>query len=551
MDRLLLADPPPADARCSRLAGVVLGLFALGLALFHGRVGYMPLDQSIVYDGGWRIWNGQVPFRDFHAPNGLVPSVMQALMVGVFGPTWLAYVLHAALANAAFAVCSWIFLSTWRVSPLPAFVASIAAAVAFYPPMGVPYMDQHAFLFCMFALVLASRAIQRSGTPWAWLAVGACLGLAWLSKQTPTVFLALVPLGIAACARPTRGVRPWLWTVLGVAATVLVVLLCLLALGAERARLETYLFERPGVEGQARLRAFPSLFEFRLRLFGVGYELGLWSMDLALGLTLLLLASIARRLWRQPSGSSDLQRTLGQLLLGFGLLLCSFLHSSLTSNQPELSIPLIFAALALIQNAARSHFALTTLTGKRALWLPTLAAILPSAVTLRDAWLFERKVNMTRAACDVVVGSEPVEWARGELPKELRFMSWALPRVCTYTAGDFGALVRFLREREEPMFLLSDASVLYALCGKQSMAPSLWFHPGLTMPRAQETDFPAYERQLLANLGERPFLVVSEGERTWIGCKLADFRELSALIEARGTELAQFGPFRVVRVEGP
>ncbi len=543
------ADRAPLSARAGRLVGLALGVFALGLSLFHGRVGYMPLDQSIIFDGGWRMWNGQVPFRDFDSPNGLVPSAMQALLMGLFGPTWLAYVWHAALANAAFAVGCWIFLTTWRVGPWPALAACIAAAVTFYPPIGVPYMDQHAFLFCMFALVLSSRAACREGTHWHWLAVGTCLGLAWLSKQTPTVFVAFVPLGIAAFARPVRGLRPWQWTALGAVATVLAVLLLLLALGADWARIVTYVFVRPGDEGRARLRAFPSLLEFRLRLFGIGYELGLWSANLALGLTMLLMASIARRLWHRPSGFRGLHSTMGLLLLGLGLLLSSFLHSSLTSNQAELSIPLIFAALALIQHAARNHWGLTGLSLRRALWLPTLVALVPSLVILRDTWLFERKVNRTRAACDVVVGSEPMDWARSELPTELRFMSWALPRICTYTAGDFGALVRFLREREEPLFLLSDASILYALCGKQSLAPSLWFHPGLTLPRASEPEFAHYERQLLENLAGRPFLVVVEGERTWIGCKWSDFRELSALAEARGSELAQFGPFRVLRVE--
>ena len=54
-------------------------LFALGVGvnLVFGRRGFMPLDHSIVFDGGWRLLSGQVPFRDFAAPSGLVPSAMQ------------------------------------------------------------------------------------------------------------------------------------------------------------------------------------------------------------------------------------------------------------------------------------------------------------------------------------------------------------------------------------------------------------------------------------------------------------------------------------------
>jgi hypothetical protein len=37
----------------ARLAG--LFLFALAIALHYGRRGFMPLDQSIIFDGGWRF----------------------------------------------------------------------------------------------------------------------------------------------------------------------------------------------------------------------------------------------------------------------------------------------------------------------------------------------------------------------------------------------------------------------------------------------------------------------------------------------------------------
>ena len=41
-------------------------LFAIGVGvnLTFGRRGFLPLDQSIVFDGGWRLVSGQVPFHD-------------------------------------------------------------------------------------------------------------------------------------------------------------------------------------------------------------------------------------------------------------------------------------------------------------------------------------------------------------------------------------------------------------------------------------------------------------------------------------------------------
>src|SRR5512134_1418500 len=60
------------------MACALLVALGTGLCLDHGRVGFMPLDQSIVFDGAWRLLCGQRPFRDFVVPSGLVPMVMQA-----------------------------------------------------------------------------------------------------------------------------------------------------------------------------------------------------------------------------------------------------------------------------------------------------------------------------------------------------------------------------------------------------------------------------------------------------------------------------------------
>ena len=95
-------------------------IFALGAAncLYLGRLGFMPLDQSIVFDAGWRILNGQVPYRDFVTPTAVVPGGTQALFFAAFGVNWSAYVLHAALLNGAFAVL--VLLILWRVRSHPA-----------------------------------------------------------------------------------------------------------------------------------------------------------------------------------------------------------------------------------------------------------------------------------------------------------------------------------------------------------------------------------------------------------------------------------------------
>ena len=145
------------------LAGV---LFAFGFALnfqVAGR-GYMPLDASIVFDGGWRILSGQVPLRDFDTPDAIMPSLLQALAFKGLGVSWTAYCAHAAVVNGLFCVVVFLLLRLLSAStPIAAFYAALSG-LALYPPFGVPFREQHAFFFIALA-ALAAVAAQRAPRP--------------------------------------------------------------------------------------------------------------------------------------------------------------------------------------------------------------------------------------------------------------------------------------------------------------------------------------------------------------------------------------------------
>ena len=84
-----------------RGAMAIVACVAAGLAWNTGFEGYMPLDQSIVWDGAWRVLQGQVPAIDFALPAGLTPILIQAGIFKIAGVAWAGYVAHAALANGS------------------------------------------------------------------------------------------------------------------------------------------------------------------------------------------------------------------------------------------------------------------------------------------------------------------------------------------------------------------------------------------------------------------------------------------------------------------
>ena len=163
------------------LLGFLVALSSL-LIFRYGKLGFHFHDLSIVFDGGYRVFSGQLPFRDFVAPIGPVIFVQQALLFKLFGVSLNSYLLHAALLNgAAVALAFALFRKLDRPA---AFFAAAVTAFWFFLPPGAPYIDTTALLWSFVGLYLCYTALQGDPSDSGLLAAsGASIGLALLTKQ--------------------------------------------------------------------------------------------------------------------------------------------------------------------------------------------------------------------------------------------------------------------------------------------------------------------------------------------------------------------------------
>jgi hypothetical protein len=576
-----------AGERAGEVALVVVVMACgVGLCLHHGRVGFMPLDQSIVWDGAWRLLCGQRPFRDFVTPNGLVPMAMQAVVFKVFGVTWFAYVLHAAVVNGLFGAAGYGLLRAFGAPPVLAAVYALLGGVVFYPPFGAPFMDQHAFFFVLLSVLataaafqLQGRAAQFAAFALPWLAV-----LAWLSKQMPSV---LVPLAVAAVwlAGPARAWRPLL-RAFGMGTLSAVMLLATAVLAMDASLVATYAFELPGAIGRARLGQLVSSpaeyvaacaearrawgmtsVEIVTLAFGFGFPLAARAARdrsalrrLAAGLfgagayflagpstarAGVAAAMLAVALVPSPSlddGGHRLRPVFAHVVLAEVLVLLCLAHAVLTFNQPHNAIPFAFVALGLVHLAA-----LRTTTGAGA---GTVRAIVTAALVVvagHDAWSFESRVNATRRVHKLDRTQVPVAAATAGLPPAMAFMRWQTPAEVALRAEDLSEVTRVLAKAPRNFLLLGDTSILYALTGRPSVAPSVWFHPGLTYPAPGTIAFSGYEDALMSALSRRDVgYVVLEGSHTFLGTQLSDFPRLQGLVAREGCGRREIGSFSIL-----
>jgi len=188
----------------------VLLPFSFGWVWVVGHRGLFVLDESIVFDGAWRLVQGQVPYRDFFMPFGPVAFALPALVFEVGGVSFSSLVLAAAIASllATAAAVRLLWLLTSRSVALSLLGGSLTA-VWYQAPFGVPWMEQTAFLFDLLALLLiVDGQLAKGRSVLLFAAAGAASVAAVLSKQNAGGLF--VPVCLGSACLPWRGPREFL-----------------------------------------------------------------------------------------------------------------------------------------------------------------------------------------------------------------------------------------------------------------------------------------------------------------------------------------------------
>lgn len=536
-----------------RLALVLAGAL---VGLHFAPLGFMPLDQSICFDGGWRLLCGQVPMRDYVAPNGFPVHALQALFFAVFGTTWFAFCLHAAVVNGLAVGLVDRLLDLLGLERMWSSVFALCTAFVFTPPFGVPYMDTHAFFFSLAALVCAvsaARAESATVRKFAAFATGPLLAAAYLSKQIPSVFFLPVVLLVVLWAREERlGMLKRVLASLAISAAALAALA--FALGVDWELVRLHWLDLPSEEGARRLQFVPSFGDLAKRFAETRTELGLHGPTAAF-LVALALSAVPVGLGKLYP--RELQRLVWpRAALGAALALAGLLFIAWTSNQKAIGVPLVFASAGCTAAAFQMLSRSQREAGRRQLALALYVPVpLLATACAFDARSFGREIDATRKVNDLVFDAELAERSGPQLPPGMAFLRWSVPKLVQYSPTDLAQLVEHLKAREGGLFLVGDCSPMYALSGKVPTFPALWFHPGLTFPSTADERLAAFEERLLANFEREDVRTVVLEPRVWIGdvpaqklITLERFPRVKALVDARLENERQIGAFRVLEL---
>ena len=555
---------PARRAPAGSAALPAAGLFTWGLlvALHYGRMGYLPLDQSIVFDGGYRLLSGQLPYRDFMTPAAVVPAALQAGFFRTLGVSWFSYVLHAAAANGLFAVLAFALLRQCDLRPAWAAWWAALSALTFYPPIGVPYAEHHAFLFGLAALAAGNAARRTRGDAGAllWSALAAILvAAAFFSKSNPAVLLAPLAAALPLLRVPVRRrLRNLCGLLLGTAGALAGVFAYVACCVPDPGAARRFGLAMPAEVGAERLR---------LLLAGGGPGWQFWQPVLTLWPLVSLTLALAIALHSLLARHGDGERRLAAVL-ALGLASVSAAFAATTLRSPLTAAVYVFlvgglAQASLLRRTADAAVAAAAARSEPSPGRPpasappappvppariatAMVALLVVAAAV-EAVRFDLRVNETRAG----IGAPPAA-AAAPLPAALRYLRWGVPPFVHYGSGDLAETAGFFASHPGNFWLLGDSSILYGITGRPSVSPVLWFHPYLTVPfagRRQRQEFDRLLRRRLRAYDVR--YVVLEGQATQMGVSLATFPLLKRRVAALRCGEETFGGFRIITLCGP
>jgi len=446
-------------------------VFAFCLVWIAGHRGLYFQDQSMIFDGAWRIYCGQVPYRDLIMPFGPVAFLVQWVFFKIFGVNYSATVLSAAVLNVLATVIVLRLAGLFTGSKWLSLGAGTLTAALFQAPFGTLWLEQTGFFFDLVSLwlIVEGARYERHSSRLHFTA-GVALAFAALAKQNagtyflPVVGLVLVFLGWhSVTSQPLRRVLVNAGVFTTGFGAALGLFLLWVVLFSDWPTFYRHAVEIPWELGRMRVDAVTPgrIFFLQARQpYKTACLIGLAGL---LGCCLVQLLS-ARTCRDVPWRSSQLNALLAVLLTVFQRV---FIATTL--NDPENAVG--FAGL-------------TVATGCAGAWATV-------SVVFRDRLgTFVNRVVSAGVALIVIAGSVlGVHWSMNRIVQEFvgaKFeqrvnippasrLYWGDPTVPGVRRTDFEDVFRYLTERSGSFFVFPDASILYGLTGKVPPQPFLYF----------------------------------------------------------------------------
>ena len=175
------------------LRALLLLVFSFFICYYFGFKGIIPLDDFINLNSGYRVYNGDLPFKDYYEVTGPVLSISQSIFFKLFGLSWKSFVIHSSVINSLTSIMVYIYFLSQSKNKNLSFGIAILFSFLFYPNNGVPGVDHHAWALAIISLLLFNMGFDKKNYNFIFFSIFT-LFLSFLVKQVPSVYVLICML---------------------------------------------------------------------------------------------------------------------------------------------------------------------------------------------------------------------------------------------------------------------------------------------------------------------------------------------------------------------
>ena len=121
---------------------LILIAASLFFPLFYGHKGILPIDSFLIFNGGYNIFNGHYPFKDYWSITGPLLDYIQYFFFIIGKLNWISYVTHAAVFNLILCLFSFYFFLKIELKKEYSFLYALGISILGYTQTGTPFINK-------------------------------------------------------------------------------------------------------------------------------------------------------------------------------------------------------------------------------------------------------------------------------------------------------------------------------------------------------------------------------------------------------------------------
>ena len=166
---------------------ILVILISFSVNFYFGHQGLMPLDDLQNFNSGFRVLNGDFPFRDYYSITGPILDIWQGNIYKILGVNWQSFLVHASIMNCFYSLSVFFFLKNLKFNSINCFFYSLSAGLLMYPTAGNPTVEHNSLILSVIATLIFFIALMQNKKNYIFISI-LLFFIAFFTKQVPTSY---------------------------------------------------------------------------------------------------------------------------------------------------------------------------------------------------------------------------------------------------------------------------------------------------------------------------------------------------------------------------